>query len=83
MSEVNKKTKLKLIMSKSKVEPSKVKLIPRLELMAAVIATRLAVFVRDKHKIKFRNLMVRFHDMPSLDKIRKTPVYHICSQPNW
>ena len=61
------------IMSKSRVAPLKVISIPRLELQAAVLATRIARMIASEHKIKITRRLFWCDSKSVLQWIRKDP----------
>jgi len=73
------------VTSKTRVAPVRQISIPRLELQAAVLGSRMAKCVQEEHeiKIKWHPLLVRFKHSPFMVKIRRQNVQNFRSTSYW
>ena len=69
----NNKFHVSIIMAKSRVAPLKVLTIPRLELQAVVLASRMAKVIRDEHEFKISKRVFWSDSLTVLHWIKKDP----------
>ena len=64
---------VRLLISKSRIAPLKFMTIPRLELNVAVLASRLAAQVRERHRLRLYDFLVRLNYGAQLDQVTVVP----------